>query len=164
MPIYGAEPERDSQLKAATVKERRNPTIPTRNPTPPSPPKASQPLAFAGAAPPSDSQSEEPMRHNPVPMSSNDRLEALPESHEAARTIPSQQWQTGEPNPSDTRCGDSNSDDGSFYFDGHTVGGHQHQDFLSTTSSVVRGVTAFATAVSREINVCGVYVISVPFF
>ncbi|XP_057751949.1 dolichyl-diphosphooligosaccharide--protein glycosyltransferase subunit 2-like isoform X1 [Arachis stenosperma] len=44
------------------------------------------------------------------------------------------------------------NDDGSFYFDGETVGRHEHQDSLSTTSSVVRGVTAFAAAVSGEIN------------
>ncbi|RYR25018.1 hypothetical protein HN51_047044 [Arachis hypogaea] len=47
------------------------------------------------------------------------------------------------------------NDDGSFYFDGETVGGHEHQDSLSTTSSVVRGVTAFAAAVSGEINLPG---------
>ncbi|XP_057720298.1 uncharacterized protein LOC130934778 [Arachis stenosperma] len=175
MPIYGADPERDSQLKcgtaswkvngpgclivviwarAATVKERRNPSIPNAKPNPTQPSEGlPAPRIHTGAAPTSDSKSHEPTCPNPVPVSSNDRLQAAPESHEAARSIPSQQWQTGEPNPSDTRYGASNSDDGSFYFDGDTFGGHQHKDFLSTTSSVVRGVTAFAAAVSGEINV-----------
>ncbi|KAF1878372.1 hypothetical protein Lal_00047040 [Lupinus albus] len=47
-------------------------------------------------------------------------------------------------------------EDGTFYFDEKFVGGHEHQGSLSTTSSVVRGITAFAAAISGKINVCGV--------
>ncbi|XLR24333.1 hypothetical protein HN51_070839 [Arachis hypogaea] len=43
-----------------------------------------------------------------VPL--KNRLQAAPESQEAAWTIPSQQWHTGEPNPFDSRYGDSNLD------------------------------------------------------
>ncbi|CAL0299667.1 unnamed protein product [Lupinus luteus] len=43
-------------------------------------------------------------------------------------------------------------DDGTFYFDEKFVGGHEHQGSLSTTSSVVRGITAFAAAISGKIN------------
>ncbi|KAK7284129.1 hypothetical protein RJT34_18869 [Clitoria ternatea] len=46
-------------------------------------------------------------------------------------------------------------DDGSFYFDEKSVGGHEHHGSLSTTSSVVRGVTAFAAVTSGKINVPG---------
>ncbi|XP_027349753.1 dolichyl-diphosphooligosaccharide--protein glycosyltransferase subunit 2-like [Abrus precatorius] len=46
-------------------------------------------------------------------------------------------------------------DDGSFYFDEKFVGGHEHQNSLSTTSSVVRGVTAFAAVTSGKINLSG---------
>nr|KYP37506.1 Dolichyl-diphosphooligosaccharide--protein glycosyltransferase subunit 2 [Cajanus cajan] len=45
-------------------------------------------------------------------------------------------------------------DDGTFYFDEKFVGGREHQGSLSTTSSVVRGVTAFAAVTSGKINVC----------
>ncbi|OIW01682.1 hypothetical protein TanjilG_19790 [Lupinus angustifolius] len=51
-------------------------------------------------------------------------------------------------------------DDGTFYFDEKFVDGHEHQGTLSTTSSVVRGVTAFAAAIAGKINVCGL--ISIP--
>ncbi|KAF1860267.1 hypothetical protein Lal_00037605, partial [Lupinus albus] len=51
-------------------------------------------------------------------------------------------------------------DDGTFYFDEKFVDGHEHQGSLSTTTSVVRGVTAFAASISGKINVCGV--ISIP--
>ncbi|XP_019461463.1 PREDICTED: dolichyl-diphosphooligosaccharide--protein glycosyltransferase subunit 2-like [Lupinus angustifolius] len=43
-------------------------------------------------------------------------------------------------------------DDGTFYFDEKFVDGHEHQGTLSTTSSVVRGVTAFAAAIAGKIN------------
>ncbi|XP_027364040.1 dolichyl-diphosphooligosaccharide--protein glycosyltransferase subunit 2-like isoform X3 [Abrus precatorius] len=46
-------------------------------------------------------------------------------------------------------------DDGNFYFDEKFVGGLEHQDSLSTTSSVVRGVTAFAALTSGKINLPG---------
>lgn len=45
------------------------------------------------------------------------------------------------------------SDDGAFYFDEKTVRGSEHQGSLSTTSSVVRGVTAFSAVTSGKINV-----------
>ncbi|KEH42508.1 putative dolichyl-diphosphooligosaccharide--protein glycotransferase [Medicago truncatula] len=44
-------------------------------------------------------------------------------------------------------------DDGAFYFDEKTVRGSEHQGSLSATSSVVRGVTAFAAVTSGKINV-----------
>ncbi|XLR14754.1 hypothetical protein S83_042692 [Arachis hypogaea] len=43
-----------------------------------------------------------------VPL--KNRFQAAPESHGAAWTIPSQQWQTGEPNPFESRYGGSNLD------------------------------------------------------
>ncbi|KAE9589914.1 putative dolichyl-diphosphooligosaccharide--protein glycotransferase [Lupinus albus] len=43
-------------------------------------------------------------------------------------------------------------DDGTFYFDEKFVDGHEHQGSLSTTTSVVRGVTAFAASISGKIN------------
>ncbi|KAL2321062.1 hypothetical protein Fmac_030031 [Flemingia macrophylla] len=46
-------------------------------------------------------------------------------------------------------------DDGTFYFDEKFVGGLEHQGSLSTTSSVVRGVTAFAAVTSGKINLPG---------
>ncbi|KAK7345759.1 hypothetical protein VNO77_16370 [Canavalia gladiata] len=46
-------------------------------------------------------------------------------------------------------------DDGTFYFDEKFVGGHEHQGSLSTTSSVVRGVAAFAAVTSGKINLPG---------
>ncbi|KAH1258422.1 Dolichyl-diphosphooligosaccharide--protein glycosyltransferase subunit 2 [Glycine max] len=46
-------------------------------------------------------------------------------------------------------------DDGTFYFDEKFVGGREHQGSLSTTSSVVRGVTAFAAVTSGKINLPG---------
>ncbi|MED6206828.1 hypothetical protein PIB30_030389 [Stylosanthes scabra] len=46
-------------------------------------------------------------------------------------------------------------DDGTFYFDEKLVGGHEHQGSISTTSSVVRGVSAFAAVTSGKINLPG---------
>ncbi|XP_061367464.1 dolichyl-diphosphooligosaccharide--protein glycosyltransferase subunit 2 [Gastrolobium bilobum] len=46
-------------------------------------------------------------------------------------------------------------DDGTFYFDEKFVGGDEHRGSLSTTSSVVRGVTAFAAVTSGKINLSG---------
>ncbi|RDX94044.1 Dolichyl-diphosphooligosaccharide--protein glycosyltransferase subunit 2, partial [Mucuna pruriens] len=46
-------------------------------------------------------------------------------------------------------------DDGTFYFDEQFVGGHEHRGSLSTTSSVVRGITAFAAVTSGKINLPG---------
>ncbi|QHN81805.1 uncharacterized protein DS421_20g690140 [Arachis hypogaea] len=43
-----------------------------------------------------------------VPL--KNRFQAAPESHGAAWTIPSQQWQTGKPNPFESRYGGSNLD------------------------------------------------------
>ncbi|KAL5135145.1 Dolichyl-diphosphooligosaccharide--protein glycosyltransferase subunit 2 [Glycine soja] len=47
------------------------------------------------------------------------------------------------------------ADDGTFYFDEKFVGGREHLGSLSTTSSVVRGVTAFAAVTSGKINLPG---------
>ena len=44
-------------------------------------------------------------------------------------------------------------DDGAFYFDEKLVDAHEHQGPLSTTSSVVRGLTAFAAVTSGSLNV-----------
>ncbi|KAL5561928.1 hypothetical protein UlMin_031675 [Ulmus minor] len=46
-------------------------------------------------------------------------------------------------------------DDGAFYFDEKVVEAHEHQGSLSTTSSVVRGLTAFAAATSGNIKLPG---------
>ncbi|XP_004495085.1 dolichyl-diphosphooligosaccharide--protein glycosyltransferase subunit 2-like isoform X2 [Cicer arietinum] len=46
-------------------------------------------------------------------------------------------------------------DDGAYYFDEKFVSGSEHQDSLSTTSSVVRGVTSFAAVTSGRINLPG---------
>ncbi|KAI5434760.1 hypothetical protein KIW84_021542 [Lathyrus oleraceus] len=46
-------------------------------------------------------------------------------------------------------------DDGAFYFDEKSVRGSEHQGSLSTTSSVVRGVAAFAAVTSGKINLPG---------
>ncbi|XVF81008.1 hypothetical protein PTKIN_Ptkin15bG0121900 [Pterospermum kingtungense] len=46
-------------------------------------------------------------------------------------------------------------DDGAFYFDDKLVDGHEHQGPLSTTSSVVRGLTAFAAVTSGSLNLPG---------
>ncbi|RZB85553.1 dolichyl-diphosphooligosaccharide--protein glycosyltransferase subunit 2-like [Glycine soja] len=46
-------------------------------------------------------------------------------------------------------------EDGTFYFDEKYVGGHEQRGSLSTTSSVVRGVTAFAAVTSGKINLPG---------
>uniref|UniRef100_A0A7N0UIG2 Dolichyl-diphosphooligosaccharide--protein glycosyltransferase subunit 2 n=1 Tax=Kalanchoe fedtschenkoi TaxID=63787 RepID=A0A7N0UIG2_KALFE len=43
-------------------------------------------------------------------------------------------------------------DDGSFYFDEKSVGSAAYQGPLSTTSSVIRGLTAFSTVVSGGLN------------
>ncbi|GMH31249.1 hypothetical protein Nepgr_033092 [Nepenthes gracilis] len=44
-------------------------------------------------------------------------------------------------------------DDGALYFDEKLVDSHEHQGPLSTTSSVVRGVVAFADVISGNVNV-----------
>ena len=44
-------------------------------------------------------------------------------------------------------------DDGAFYFDEKLVDAHEHQGPLSTTSSVVRGLMAFADVTSGSFNV-----------
>ncbi|XP_059459921.1 dolichyl-diphosphooligosaccharide--protein glycosyltransferase subunit 2 [Corylus avellana] len=46
-------------------------------------------------------------------------------------------------------------DDGSFYFDEKLVDAREHQGPLSTTSSVVQGLTAFASVTSGSINLPG---------
>lgn len=46
-------------------------------------------------------------------------------------------------------------DDGAFYFDEKSVKGSEHQGSLSATSSVVRGVAAFAAVTSGKINLPG---------
>ncbi|XP_062164007.1 dolichyl-diphosphooligosaccharide--protein glycosyltransferase subunit 2 [Alnus glutinosa] len=46
-------------------------------------------------------------------------------------------------------------DDGSFYFDEKLVDAREHQGPLSTTSSVVQGLTAFASVTSGRINLPG---------
>ncbi|KAJ6938559.1 hypothetical protein NC651_005095 [Populus alba x Populus x berolinensis] len=43
-------------------------------------------------------------------------------------------------------------DDGAFYFDEKLVDAHEHQGPLSTTSSVVRGLTAFTAVTSGSLN------------
>ncbi|KAE8056259.1 hypothetical protein FH972_013046 [Carpinus fangiana] len=48
-----------------------------------------------------------------------------------------------------------NYDDGSFYFDEKLVDAREHQGPLSTTSSVVQGLTAFASVTSGSINLPG---------
>ncbi|KAL2470549.1 Dolichyl-diphosphooligosaccharide--protein glycosyltransferase subunit 2 [Abeliophyllum distichum] len=46
-------------------------------------------------------------------------------------------------------------DDGACYFDEKFVDAHGHQDPLSASSSVVRGITAFATATGESLNLPG---------
>ncbi|KAJ9176456.1 hypothetical protein P3X46_011765 [Hevea brasiliensis] len=46
-------------------------------------------------------------------------------------------------------------DDGALYFDEKLVDAHEHQGPLSTTSSVVRGLTAFAAVSSGNLNLPG---------
>ncbi|KAK7336880.1 hypothetical protein VNO77_17431 [Canavalia gladiata] len=46
-------------------------------------------------------------------------------------------------------------DDGTFFFDEKFVSGREHQGSLSTTASVVQGVTAFAAVTSGKINLPG---------
>ncbi|KAL5077576.1 hypothetical protein RYX36_016560, partial [Vicia faba] len=43
-------------------------------------------------------------------------------------------------------------DDGTFYFDEKFGGGRKHQGSLSTSSSVVRGITSFAAVTSGKID------------
>ncbi|KAL5059083.1 hypothetical protein RYX36_030687 [Vicia faba] len=43
-------------------------------------------------------------------------------------------------------------DDGTFYFDEKFGGGREHQGSLSTSSSVVRGITSFAAVTSGKID------------
>ncbi|GAU43425.1 hypothetical protein TSUD_334880 [Trifolium subterraneum] len=47
------------------------------------------------------------------------------------------------------------TDDGTFYFDDKFGGGREHEGSLSTTSSVVRGVTSFAAVTSGKIDLPG---------
>ncbi|KAJ4834293.1 hypothetical protein Tsubulata_028303 [Turnera subulata] len=44
-------------------------------------------------------------------------------------------------------------DDGSFYFDEKVLGAREHQGPLSTTSCIVRGLTAFAAVTSGSLNI-----------
>ncbi|TYI00674.1 hypothetical protein ES332_A11G150400v1 [Gossypium tomentosum] len=44
-------------------------------------------------------------------------------------------------------------DDGALYFDDKLVDGHDHQGPLATTSSVVRGLTAFAAVTDERLNI-----------
>ncbi|XP_004493790.1 dolichyl-diphosphooligosaccharide--protein glycosyltransferase subunit 2-like isoform X2 [Cicer arietinum] len=46
-------------------------------------------------------------------------------------------------------------DDGTFYFDEKFGGGREHQGSLTTTSSVIRGVTSFAAVTSGKIDLPG---------
>ncbi|KAH1081455.1 hypothetical protein J1N35_021216 [Gossypium stocksii] len=46
-------------------------------------------------------------------------------------------------------------DDGALYFDDKLVDGHDHQGPLATTSSVVRGLTAFAAVTDERLNIPG---------
>ncbi|XP_022728086.1 dolichyl-diphosphooligosaccharide--protein glycosyltransferase subunit 2-like [Durio zibethinus] len=46
-------------------------------------------------------------------------------------------------------------DDGALYFDDKLVDGREHQGPLSTTSSVVRGLTAFAAVTAGSLNIPG---------
>ncbi|CAI8609702.1 unnamed protein product [Vicia faba] len=46
-------------------------------------------------------------------------------------------------------------DDGTFYFDEKFGGGREHQGSLSTSSSVVRGITSFAAVTSGKIDLPG---------
>ncbi|XWS46993.1 hypothetical protein CRYUN_Cryun14cG0115600 [Craigia yunnanensis] len=46
-------------------------------------------------------------------------------------------------------------DDGALYFDDKLVDGHEHQGPLSTTASVVRGLTAFAAVAAGSLNLPG---------
>ncbi|KAA8543380.1 hypothetical protein F0562_021125 [Nyssa sinensis] len=46
-------------------------------------------------------------------------------------------------------------DDGAYYFDEKLADAHEHQGPLSATSSVVRGLTAFATATSESLDLPG---------
>lgn len=48
-------------------------------------------------------------------------------------------------------------DDGAYYFDEKVVDAPEHQGPLSATSSVVRGLTAFAAATSGSLNVSGAF-------
>lgn len=48
-------------------------------------------------------------------------------------------------------------DDGAYYFDEKLVDAREHQGPLSATSSVVRGLTAFAAATSGSLNVSGAF-------
>ncbi|TQD79349.1 hypothetical protein C1H46_035088 [Malus baccata] len=54
-------------------------------------------------------------------------------------------------------------DDGTIYFDEKVVDLREHQSPLSTTASIIRGLTAFATVTSGNIKVIG-SILSAPFF
>lgn len=45
------------------------------------------------------------------------------------------------------------ADDGTFYFDEKVVDAREHRGPLSVTSSVIRGLTAFASVTSESITV-----------
>lgn len=45
------------------------------------------------------------------------------------------------------------SDDGTFYFDEKYVDGSEYKGPITTSASVVRGVTSFANVVSGKLNV-----------
>ena len=45
------------------------------------------------------------------------------------------------------------SDDGTFYFDEKNIGAFEYKGPITTSASVVRGVTSFANVVSGKLNV-----------
>ncbi|KAK6937759.1 Dolichyl-diphosphooligosaccharide--protein glycosyltransferase subunit Swp1, partial [Dillenia turbinata] len=53
-------------------------------------------------------------------------------------------------------------DDGSLYFDEKTVDAHEYQGPIFVTSSVIRGVTAFAAVVSGSLKLPGDNMVSIP--
>lgn len=55
-------------------------------------------------------------------------------------------------------------DDGAFYFDEKLVDANEHQGPLSTTSSVVRGLTAFAAVTTGSLNLPGDKIVGVAKF
>ncbi|XXG44001.1 hypothetical protein AAC387_Pa01g3905 [Persea americana] len=55
-------------------------------------------------------------------------------------------------------------DDGALFFDEKLVDASEHQGPLSTTSSVVRGVTAFAAVTSGRLNIPGDKILGVAYF
>ncbi|GMP93305.1 hypothetical protein CsSME_00043201 [Camellia sinensis var. sinensis] len=55
-------------------------------------------------------------------------------------------------------------DDGSYYFDEKLVDAPEHQGALSATSSVVHGLTAFATSTSESLNLPGAKILGLAKF